>query len=976
MTSCFFTCGTGPVDDDDSNRPECKDSPDKRRWSFRKRSSRYQELSNPESPFTINKEHPESVGVGFHSPKSRSASEKISARQRTHESIPLSTLMNSEVPDPILPTSNASKTESFNSTEYASKIDPLAATTENGCKIDPNLHESAAKVIQAAIRSFLAQRALLKHKYAVKLQAAVRGHLVRRQAVGTLRCAQAIFKIQALVRARSARLSLEGSVGEASIRQKHEKNNEKGNLGTKANTNCSSIEKILSNDFTRQLLESSAKDKRIQIKCDLSRTDSSWEWFERWMSLYSSKISHSRKSECDPENDEKVRKIDTTTSGADSVFSIEMISAELESNNRDTTRPAEDEENLETYDADNRDFQFLNPTSSARDDVERHWQEDIHLHDSHESTLHERQSDASSIILEIIHVVTDDDGQDQDQPTESVSSKNSNTEVKLDASSQKTVEIIPGVTHVESEQQEQSTENVFIKTLETKGNKLMFGSGKTHNPSFVAAVTKSEQSTEQEQSMGIEQQEQSKESVSTKTMVAEGNKLMSGSGKACNPSSVAAVTKFEQSTEPKKSTRSEQQEQYKESVSTKILEIESNKFLSGSGKACNPSFVAAVTKFEQSTEQEKSTKIEQQEHSGENVATKILETKGNRLMSESGTSFVAAVAKFEEPSTTDTSSRPNNCENQIVEVESKKCTNDLGAADNLISRDPQIYGGGSVCSIEVSVSSALDSPENSDEEIEISSDNAVKAISDLNDTTDSASNLGNLDVEAKNDFSITKPYSPNLQNLYEEPRNDFSTSDPTSFESLDVKSVADIQMKLDSVEKHQKACKSSPEGSPRSLTTASKLNETPPAEVSVKPKMKKLDKTGPTQNKKMKSADKKSPSKPDLSSDIRTADEKLPKDSDSGKRRVLLGSVRSVNVHQDKQSGTDTLPSYMQATQSAKAKTNVNTSPVPSLTPDVQDLEIDAKRRHSIPGATGKQGSPRVPQVQQGAKGNRAHSPR
>lgn len=43
----------------------------------------------------------------------------------------------------------------------------------------------------------------------VKLQAAVRGHLVRMHAVGTLRCVQAIVKMQILVRARHARLEKE-----------------------------------------------------------------------------------------------------------------------------------------------------------------------------------------------------------------------------------------------------------------------------------------------------------------------------------------------------------------------------------------------------------------------------------------------------------------------------------------------------------------------------------------------------------------------------------------------------------------------------------------------------------------------------------------------------------------------------------------------------------------------------------------------
>lgn len=51
----------------------------------------------------------------------------------------------------------------------------------------------------------------------VKLQAAVRGHLVRRHAVGTLRCVQAIIKMQALVRARRTRLSLNSSSTEKKV---------------------------------------------------------------------------------------------------------------------------------------------------------------------------------------------------------------------------------------------------------------------------------------------------------------------------------------------------------------------------------------------------------------------------------------------------------------------------------------------------------------------------------------------------------------------------------------------------------------------------------------------------------------------------------------------------------------------------------------------------------------------------------------
>lgn len=52
-----------------------------------------------------------------------------------------------------------------------------------------------------------ARRAFWALKGIIRLQALVRGHLVRRQAVATLQCMQAIVKFQAVVRGRIVRLS-------------------------------------------------------------------------------------------------------------------------------------------------------------------------------------------------------------------------------------------------------------------------------------------------------------------------------------------------------------------------------------------------------------------------------------------------------------------------------------------------------------------------------------------------------------------------------------------------------------------------------------------------------------------------------------------------------------------------------------------------------------------------------------------------
>ncbi|KAJ6708765.1 PROTEIN IQ-DOMAIN 32 [Salix koriyanagi] len=275
-TSCLkiITCGSDSADRDDPPLPESNGSSDKRGWSFRKRSARHRVLSNTiiseTAPSSVNKESPESTNLNFQPPDIPPAPEKIAVIQCTDEKPQLSE--KPQLPD---------KPQLSDKASAVGETTVVAETivfTKDENEADDHVEESVVIVIQAAVRGVLAQKELLKLKNVVKLQAAVRGYLVRQHAIGTLRCVQAIVKMQALVRARRARCSPGSS---------YEENEEKASSVIKPNATYTSIEKLVSNSFARQLMESTRKTKPIHIKCDYSKRDSAWNWLERWMSVSS-----------------------------------------------------------------------------------------------------------------------------------------------------------------------------------------------------------------------------------------------------------------------------------------------------------------------------------------------------------------------------------------------------------------------------------------------------------------------------------------------------------------------------------------------------------------------------------------------------------------------------------------------------------------------------------------------------------------
>ncbi|KAG6532090.1 hypothetical protein ZIOFF_005928 [Zingiber officinale] len=185
-TSCFkiIGCGAGDaIDDDELVVDETKALADKRRWSFRKRSSKHQVLNDSviSEPISVcsSKQSQEALTTNLHSSK-YNLLENLPVQEKPVKMCPIpSDGVNSEAPSSL---SNRILTPAISA-----------------------LNEPDLITLQAAIRGYLARKLLHKFKSVVKLQAVVRGHLVRRQAIGTLRCIIAIIRMQAFVKARHSR---------------------------------------------------------------------------------------------------------------------------------------------------------------------------------------------------------------------------------------------------------------------------------------------------------------------------------------------------------------------------------------------------------------------------------------------------------------------------------------------------------------------------------------------------------------------------------------------------------------------------------------------------------------------------------------------------------------------------------------------------------------------------------------------------
>ncbi|XP_076901691.1 protein IQ-DOMAIN 31-like [Bidens hawaiensis] len=136
--------------------------------------------------------------------------------------------------------------------------------------------EKAATKAQARFRGLLARRAFRALKGIIRLQALVRGHLVRRQAVATLRCMRAIIELQALARGRMVRLAN----GQLPKKQMEFVDKKPANL---LETSLR-VEKLSTNIFATKLVSSSHTIMPLSIQYQPMEPNSVRSWLTRWSS--------------------------------------------------------------------------------------------------------------------------------------------------------------------------------------------------------------------------------------------------------------------------------------------------------------------------------------------------------------------------------------------------------------------------------------------------------------------------------------------------------------------------------------------------------------------------------------------------------------------------------------------------------------------------------------------------------------------
>ncbi|XP_010934203.1 protein IQ-DOMAIN 32 isoform X2 [Elaeis guineensis] len=379
----------------------------------------------------------------------------------------------------------------------------------------------------------------------------------------------------------------------------------------------------------------------------------------------------------------------------------------------------------------------------------------------------------------------------------------------------------------------------------------------------------------------------------------------------------------------------------------------------------------------------------------ERATCEPLETQGKkcalRSRKELSPAFAAVQSKFEELSSASGASRSVTYVNRGAGVQSKLIhtqvdspTKTEGHSMIQYSRSHgQVENSASECGTEISASSTFDLPEGSgvdDKGTALKVGVLQNGNCNLTDDADSALSNENMNSDTKFSHSESDVLQP--QKLKESEENLFSAAaavDSKQENQLPAESTtSSIQIQVENM-KDAQICSLSPEGSPRSHVTAPESHRTPSSQISAKSKTSKAENNIHAQKQRSQLARKNSPSIPKNDSGARKSTEHLPKDAKNAKRHISFGMAKP--DHDDYEPGdssSNTLPRYMQATESARAKVHDIISLKAST--NVHDNDDHMKKRHSLPiGDVKQDSSPHMqkstPQAQQNLKRNNTHSP-
>ncbi|CAI9755897.1 unnamed protein product [Fraxinus pennsylvanica] len=399
------------------------------------------------------------------------------------------------------------------------------------------------------------------------------------------------------------------------------------------------------------------------------------------------------------------------------------------------------------------------------------------------------------------------------------------------------------------------------------------------------------------------------------------------------------LAKVEPESDPGKAEREHEQSIHhdEEKFSTEQPEIEANKFSFGSRKTSNPSYIDSQLKF-----QELSSAAQLTSSTSHGLAT---ECNGDRTDQQFGSS-------------------------------------EVGLPESSIYQASTVQVGTLGSGTELLIASNPDSPDRS--QVEAVEFEPKQKISD---ETDHPKSNENLEVEANDKPSMPATDLPSINSDQLELDcgvNSANVECATSIIPIDSPQV-DKKPDTDPSKMHLEGgseashpvYKSSSEASPKSHITVSDSQATPSTQVSKDFKEIRDKKTESHRKSRYPLAGKGPRSNDDHDSVARSSLEQLAMEHKTGMRRKSFGSARPDHGDEEQRDSSNSLPSYMQATESTRAKAIANRSPRSS--PDMQDKDIYVKKRHSLPCGNEQQGSPRrqwsMSQAQQNSPGNGIHSP-